>query len=794
MTTPVPLQTSPPRARELPVTGMHCASCAEGIERTLADVPGVERASVNYGTRRLRVTGTLDLDGLTKALGRGGYDLGTRTTILHGIDVTAAAAIENEDGVRTVEIEGRDARVLHVDDPAVLDRLRTHLSAEGTAETEADPEAARLLAEARDWRRRVLLALPCALYLLTASMTRLLPAAMRAPLVLLLVAAPVQFVVGWPFLAGGLGALRRRRADMDLLVALGTLTAFVYSGVLALGGAAARGQAVYFETSAMIVLLVALGRWLEARARRATGNAVAGLARLEPETALLWSAAAATFEAAPLRRVLVGDRLLVKPGASVPTDGRVLEGTSAVDESMLTGESIPVAKVSGDTVTGGTTNGVGSLEIEVTAVGPETMLRRISDWVASAQRGKAPVARLADRVAAVFVPAVLVMAAFTFLGWWALAGDPTKGLIAAVAVLLIACPCALGLATPTAIVVGTGRAAARGILLKGGDVLERAAAVRTVVFDKTGTLTVGRPEVVAIHALDGKAAALLRRVAAVESHSEHPLAAAVLRAAKAREIDVPAVMGFAAEPGRGAAGRVQGLRLRVGNEAYLEAAGVDTQPLRAWRDEADALGATSLFVAVGDEAAGLLAVRDEARAEAVETLAALHDAGQRTVLLTGDRRGVAEALARIVGIDEVVAEQTPLEKAAFVGALEHVAMVGDGINDAPALAQADVGIAMGGAADVATATAGVALVRADLRRVPEALGLCRVTLRVIHQNLFWAFAYNTLAIPVAALGFLHPMVAAGAMALSSVSVVSNSLRLRSLRLPSLPLDLAPESA
>ncbi len=772
-----------PTVRELPVTGMHCASCADSIERILKNTSRVEAADVNFGTRRLRVTSALGLDELASALDKGGFDLGTRITVLHGLGPDAVASLEAEEGVRQVDVDDGALRVTHIDHADVLDRLRVHLEAGGRAETEDDPEAARLAADARDWRLRVLLALPCALYLMLASMTDALPRGARDPLVLLFVALPVQFVVGWPFLTGAVAALRRLRADMNLLVALGTLTAFGFSAWLTLTGRAAAGEPVYFETSAMIVLLVALGRWLEARARRATGNAVAKLARLEPETAWLLPAGGGEAQRVPLRQVLVADRVLVKPGGAVPADGRVLEGSSAIDESMLTGESIPVAKSAGDRVTGGTTNGAGALEIEVTAVGPETTLRRIADWVARAQGGKAPISRLADRVAAVFVPAVLAIAALTFVGWLVIEGDATRGLMAAVAVLLIACPCALGLATPTAIVVGTGRAAARGILLKGGEVLEAAASVRTVVFDKTGTLTVGRPEVTSLHALDGDEDGLLARAAAVERRSEHPLAGAIVRAAAVRGLDLQAPAAFQAEPGRGAAARVVGRLVRVGNEAFLHDADIDVTPLLAWRDEADAAGATSVLVSVGDEPAGVIAVRDELRPEAAEAVAALRAEGFRTVLLTGDRRAAAEAIAREAGIDEVAAETSPLEKASFVAGIEHVAMVGDGINDAPALAEADVGIAMGGAADVATATAGMALVRGDLRRVPEALALCRLTLRTIRQNLFWAFAYNTLAIPVAALGFLHPMVAAGAMALSSVSVVTNSLRLRSVSLP-----------
>jgi len=776
-----------PPVRDLPVVGMHCAGCAGTVEKLAGGAAGVTAAEANYGTHRVRVEGAVTYAVLGEALAKGGYDLGLRTTRLRGVDPDARSALEALDGVRAVRALPDGLEVEHVDAPALLDVLRGHLSEAGSAETEDDPEAARLAADAAGWRRRVLLALPCTLYLSLASMPPFrdwLPAALRDPRVLLLVAVPVQFVVGWPFLRGAAAAIRVARPDMNVLVALGTLSAFAYSTVLTVTGAARDGAAVYFETSAMIVLLVSLGRWLEARARRATGNAVARLARLEPETALLLKPDSDEVERVPLGRVLVGDHLRVRPGETVPTDGVVVAGSSSVDESMLTGESIPVTRSVGDVVTGGTTNGAGSLDMRVTAVGVETTLRRIVDWVARAQGGKAPVARLADRVAAVFVPVVLGIAVLTLLAWLLFGPEDgaERGLVAAVSVLLIACPCALGLATPTAIVVGTGRAASRGILIKGGEVLEQAARVRRVVFDKTGTLTGGVPQVVEVRALDDDPERLLGRVAAVEARSEHPLAGAVLRAAADRGVDVPPAREFVMQAGAGAAARVGARMVHIGNRAWFAANEIDAEPLAQALAAADADGATALLVAVGGKAAGLIAVRDELRPEARDAVARLRADGLTVGVLSGDRRAAVEAIAKRVGADEAIAEVDPLEKARRVAQLGAVAMVGDGINDAPALAEADVGIAVGGATDVATATAGIALVRADLRRVPEALRLCRRTLHTIRQNLFWAFAYNTLGIPIAALGYLHPMIAAGAMALSSVSVVTNSLRLRTVAL------------
>ena len=772
---------------DIPVVGMHCAACAGAIERLVEGQEGVASASVNFGTRRLRVTGQLGLADLERALAKGGYDLGLRTTTLRGVAPGAAEALRSTEGVRTVrEIDG-GLEIEHVDHSAVLDLLRSHLGSEGEVETQEDPEGARLAAEARTWRLRVVAATPLTLYLVAVNLPflrGLLPEVAYDPRTLFLVALPVQFVIGWPFLAGAGRALSIGRPDMNVLVALGTLSAFLYSAVLTWNGSAATGTPVHFGTSAMIILLVALGRWLEARARRATGNAVAHLARLEPETALLLSPNSGEARRVPLSRVLVGDRLRVKPGAAVPADGVIVAGSSSVDESMLTGESIPVTREVGGAVTCGTTNGAGALDIEVLAVGEGTTLRRIVEWVARAQGGKAPVARMADRVAAVFVPAVLGVALLTFLGWVVLGGEDgaARGLVAAVSVLLIACPCALGLATPTAIVVGTGRAASRGILIKGGEVLEQAARVNQVVFDKTGTLTRGVPEVIGVEVLAGDPDRLLARVAVVEALSEHPLAGAVVRAAQSLTAGLPAARDFRMQPGQGASAWVGAKEVHVGNRAWLEANDIDPAPLQDLIAAADAEGATAVLVSMGRKAAGVIALRDELRPESLAAVTRLRADGMHVSILSGDRRAAVEAIARLVGADEAIAEVSPLEKAQRVAVLPGAAMVGDGINDAPALAAAGVGIAVGGATDVATAAAGIALVRMDLGRVPEALGISRATLRTIRQNLFWAFAYNSLGIPIAALGWLHPMLAAAAMALSSVSVLANSLRLRTMDL------------
>ncbi len=770
MTTAAP--RSPSDVHDLPVEGMHCAGCASSVTKLVERVGGVREVEANFGTQRVRFRGDVAYGDLSESLAKGGYGLGTRLTELAGVAPEDHERLRALDGVLSVEAEGTTVVVEHVDDLELVDTLRDFVAETGHVHTLYDPASGHWRIEASRWWWRILVAGPLALYLMAVSMwspQHWLPNTPGA-ISSLIVATVVQFGPGLPFLKGAWQAIRGGRADMNVLIALGTLGAYGYSAVLVVRNPS---QPVYFETGAMIVLLVCVGRWLEARARQATGDAVGALARLQPETAVVVREGA-DEQVLAIHRVLVGDLVRVKPGTTVPVDGEVVAGASAIDESMLTGESMPVEKTVGDVVTGGTRNTTGSLDVRVTAVGDATVLRRITDWVAAAQSGVAPVARTADRVAAIFVPAVLGVAVVTFGAWFLFAGDAVKGLVTSVSVLLIACPCALGLATPTAIVVGTGRAARRGILVKGGEVIERAADIGTVAFDKTGTLTNGTPEVVSVMPHEGAADDLLRFAAGVESRSEHPLATAVQVAARERGLEIPACESFRAVPGEGVEGRVERRRVRVGNRDFLRLAGVTF--------DAPKSDATLLHVAVDGDYAGTLAVEDAPRLEAAEAVAALRDDGYDLALISGDRRVVAEAIAAQVGIKEVHGEQTPLDKAAWLKERERVAMVGDGVNDAPAMAVADVGIAVSGATDVASATAGIALVHPDLRRVPEAFRLCRRTLKTIRQNLFWAFAYNTLGIPLAAVGLLSPTFAAGAMALSSVCVVSNSLRLRSVKL------------
>ncbi|MBA4062738.1 MAG: hypothetical protein C0501_03355 [Isosphaera sp.] len=619
-----------------------------------------------------------------------------------------------------------------------------------------------------------------------------------ADLVGLALATPVVFWAGWPFLVRARVALRHRTANMFTLVSLGALTAWGYSAVAAISPglfpADAHGAVpTYFEAAAVIVTLVLLGQVLELRARRGTGEAVRALLELSPATARRVNPDG-TEEDVPLDRVKVGDRLRVRPGEKVPTDGTVVDGSGAVDESMLTGEPIPAAKRPGDAVTGGTVNGTGSFVMAAARVGSDTVLSRIVALVAEAQRSRAPVQNFADAVAARFVPAVVAAAAVTFAAWLAFGPAPALplALAAAVAVLVVACPCALGLATPMSVTVGVGRGASAGVLVRSAEVLQRMEKVDTVVLDKTGTLTEGKPRLVTVRPAGAlPAEELLRLAAGLERGSEHPLAAAVLAGAAERGVSPADVEGFEAVPGKGVRGRVGGRPVALGNRAMTDAAVPDH--LAA---DADALrrdGQTVVFVAAGDTVVGLLGVADPVKPTAREAVDRLRAGGVAVVMLTGDDRVTADAVARQLGIDRVVANALPTDKVEVVRRLRAegrvVAMAGDGINDAPALAAADVGIAMGTGTDVAIESAGVTLVGGDVRGVAKARALSRATMRNVRQNLAFAFGYNLLAVPVAAgalyplLGVLPgPMLAAAAMSFSSVSVVANALRLRAVRL------------
>jgi Cu+-exporting ATPase len=614
----------------------------------------------------------------------------------------------------------------------------------------------------------------------------------------LMLATPVVLWAGWPFFVRGWASLRSRNLNMFTLIAMGTGVAWLYSVTATLAPAAfpeafraADGTvAVYFEAAAVITVLVLLGQVLELRARERTGGAIKALLNLAPRTARRLQADGQDEEVA-IETIAVGDRLRVRPGEKVPVDGVVEDGRSSLDESMVTGESMPVGKVAGDAVIGGTLNQSGALVIRAEKVGRDTMLARIVQMVAEAQRSRAPIQRLADQVAGWFVPAVLLVAGLSFAAWAIWGPEPrlAHGLVAAVAVLIIACPCALGLATPMSIMVGIGRGAGFGVLIRNAEALERMERIDTLVVDKTGTLTLGRPSVTRILAADGyDEGEVLRLAAAVERASEHPLALAVVAAARERGIALPEVTDFDSPTGKGAVGLVEGRRITLGNAAFLKEYGVDPAALEANADALRRDGATAIFMGVDGQAAGVLAIADPVKETTSQAIAALRKDGISVVMLTGDNRTTAEAVARTLGITDVEADVLPDRKSTVVARLRGegrvVAMAGDGVNDAPALAAADVGIAMGQGTDVAIESAGVTLLRGDLNGIVRARRLSAATMSNIRQNLFFAFVYNAAGVPVAA-GLLYPVfgillspiIAAAAMALSSVSVVGNALRL-----------------
>jgi Cu+-exporting ATPase len=601
---------------------------------------------------------------------------------------------------------------------------------------------------------------------------------------LFLLTTPVQIIGGWGFYRGAYVALQAHRANMDLLIAIGTTTAYLFSVFVLFFPTVlpVKSNDVYFEVAAVIIAFVLLGKFMEDYMRQSTSAAVRKLMDLRPSTARVIRKG--NEEEIPAEMVMVGEILVVRPGEKIPTDGVVTEGQSAVDEKMITGESIPVEKKPGDPVIGATINRMGMLKFRATKVGSETTLMQIVKMVEEAQASSAPIQRLADRVAEYFVPAVIGVAILTFFAWAVILGNFTAGLLAFVAVLIISCPCALGIATPTALMVGVGKGAEAGILIRGGEYLERAQNLTTVVFDKTGTLTKGEPSVTDIIA--GKPDDVLRLAAIAEKGSEHPLGEAIVRGARERGIAFTEPESFEAVPGHGIKVTIGGKTVLVGNRRLMQANGIDTARYEQQIQGLEVQGKTAMLVAEGNAITGIIAVADTLKENSAEAVRKLKGLGVETIMLTGDNERTANAIAQQVGIGRVIANVLPGEKADVIKKLRAdkkvVAMVGDGINDAPALAQSDIGIAVGSGSDIAKETGGIVLIRDDLRDVVSGIRLSRATMRKIKQNLFWALAYNTLAIPVAAFGLLNPIIAAAAMALSSLTVVGNAALLRRYRL------------
>ncbi|MFC1533157.1 heavy metal translocating P-type ATPase [Thermodesulfobacteriota bacterium] len=799
----------------LPITGMTCANCAVNIERNVKKLPGVMEANVNFATEQASIsfdTGKVQLEDLAAKIEDAGYGVASASVEFPVTGMTCANCAMTIERTLNKKVQGVErasvnfaterATVDYIPSVTNIDEIIAAIEKAGygaiePTETIEDAEMAARNMEIRNQTRKFLVGVIFTTPLFLLSMGRdfgLLGGWSHAAWMnwlFLALAIPVQFYTGYDYYTGGWKSLKNRSANMDVLVAMGSSTAFFYSLVLLLYPPL--GEHVYFETSAVIITLIKLGKMLESRTKGKTGGAIRKLMGLRPKTATIMENG--TEKEIPLSRVKAGQIVIVRPGESIPVDGVIIEGGSSVDESMLTGEPLPVDKTSGDKITGGTINGEGRLKFEATAVGKDTALARIIRLVQEAQGSKAPIQALADRVAAVFVPSVIGIAFLTFILWWIIGGEFVPSMIRMVAVLVIACPCALGLATPTAIMAGTGKGAENGILFKNSEALETASGLDTVVMDKTGTITMGKPSVVKILSFDSSPMneeEILRLGASVERGSEHPLGRAVVKEAENRGISLFEPEGFRASGGLGVRARIEGREVLVGKPDWFDEMGINIDHARDQIHSLQDQGKTVMLVAE-DEIKGLIAVADTIKPESAEAVKELHGLGLKVVMLTGDNAQTAKAIASEADIDDIVAEVLPEEKSEKVKELqkkgEKVGMVGDGINDAPALAQADVGVAIGTGTDVAIESGDVILASGNLRGISKAVQLSKATMRTIRQNLFWAFFYNIALIPVAAgvlypfeflpyfIRQLHPILAALAMAMSSITVVSNSLRL-----------------
>jgi len=802
----------------LPVTGMTCANCAMNIERNVKKIMGVKEANVNFATEQAAISfdsEKVQIQDLTSKIKEVGYNVAEATVEFPVTGMTCANCAMNIERTLKKKVPGvvsasvnfaaERAHVEYIPTITNTDEMKKAIEKAGYGAILSDEivdgedaESVAREAEIKNQTRKFLVGIMFTAPLFFLSMGRdfgilgTWSHAFWVNWVMLALASPVQFYTGWDYYTGGWKSLKNRSANMDVLVAMGSSVAYFYS--LALLLYPILGKHVYFETSAVIITLIKLGKLLESKTKGRTGGAIRKLMGLRPKTATILDNG--DEKEIPLSHVKLADVVIVRPGESIPVDGVVMEGESSVDESMLTGESIPVDKGPGDKVTGGTINGQGLLKFEATKVGKDTALAQIIRLVQEAQGSKAPIQALADRVAAIFVPAVLGIAVLTFILWWTIGGEFVSSMIRMVAVLVIACPCALGLATPTAIMAGTGKGAEKGVLFKNSEALEEATKLDTIVLDKTGTITLGKPAVVNLVVFDSSIKnekELLRLGASVERGSEHPLGRAIVKEAENRDIDLFEPDAFLASRGLGVQGKIDGKDVLVGKPNWFEEMGLNTHEidaqLRSLQDE----GKTVMMVAVNNKVAGLIAVADRVKPESEEAIEELHRQNLKVVMITGDNSQTAEAIASEVNIDDIVAEVRPEEKSERIkdlqGKGEKVGMVGDGINDAPALAQADVGLAIGTGTDVAIESGDVILASGNLKGISKTIQLSKATMRTIKQNLFWAFFYNIILIPVAAgilypfeflpsfLRQLHPILAALAMAMSSITVVSNSLRL-----------------